>query len=183
MEKQKKSLVYLAGFMGSGKSTIAPILANTIGYDTVDIDTEIEKVTGKKVSEIFSDLGEHFFRETERKLLHEISRRQACVVSLGGGTIANDENLQLVKATGVLVYLKTDIEHIIQRMKFKRDRPLLKTQEGSLLPDDELRIRINFLLESREPFYNQADLTIPTNEARVGLTVDELVRSLKWLIE
>ena len=183
MDKRRKNLVFLTGFMGSGKTTIAPILANTLGYSVVDIDAEIEKITGRKVSEIFFESGEHFFRDEEHKLLQEVSLRQGCVVSLGGGTIANDRNLNIVKSTGVLVYLKVDAEHIFQRLKFKKDRPLLKTKEGIILSDDELRSRINALLAAREPFYTQSDVTIATDESRVGLTVDEIVRQIKMLID
>jgi shikimate kinase len=183
MDKGKRNLIYLTGFMGSGKSTIAPILANTLGYSFVDIDLEIEKITGKRVSDIFQDQGEQYFREVEHALLNEVSQRHGCVVSMGGGTIANETNLRLVKSSGVLVYLKADAEQIFRRLKFKNDRPLMKTKEGARLSEDELRNRIRILLEAREPFYCQADVTIATDVSRVGVTVDKIVRLVQRLIE
>lgn len=165
--------------MGSGKSTIAPILANTLGYDYVDIDAEIEKATGKKVSEIFFELGEEYFRDVERTLLRDISRRTECVVSLGGGTIAKEGNLKVIKSSGLLIYLKADADQIFRRMKHKSDRPLLTSTEGKRLNDAELLARIEKLLIAREPFYNQSDLTIPTDDAPVGKTVDTIVRLIK----
>ncbi len=182
MSTDRKNTVYLTGFMGSGKSSIAPILANTLGYGSVDIDAEIERLTGKRVVEIFYDRGEDFFRSVERQLLEEVSTRHTCVVSLGGGTIAQGHNLHIIKSTGILVYLRLDAEHIFRRLKFKKNRPLLVQSDGSRLPDDELHARIEKLLAAREPFYSQSDIIITTNDLRIGLTVDEIVRRLKPLI-
>ena len=179
MVRAKKDLIYLTGFMASGKSTIAPILANTLGYEFLDIDAEITKVTGQSVSEIFHDYGEPYFRSVERTILADASRRHGWVVSLGGGTVVDRENLSVVQATGILIYLKTDPEHIFRRVKYKTDRPLLQSPDGSSLPDEELRTRISSLLLLREPFYERADLTIRTDDKRVGITVDEIVRSIK----
>ena len=182
MENLKKDLLYLTGFMGSGKSSVAPILANTLGYRSVDIDAEIERVTGKRVSEVFYERGEEYFRSVEQTLLREVSLRHGCVVSLGGGTIANEENLRIIKSTGVLVYLRLDVEHIFRRLKFKKNRPLLIQSDGSRLSDEELLSRINALLAAREPYYIQSDVIITTNDLRIGLTVDEIVRRTKMLI-
>src|SRR5258708_25692570 len=169
----KKSLIYLTGFMGSGKSTIAPILANTIGYKFLDIDKDIEQETGKRVTEIFSGEGEGYFRETERRILQTASADHHLVVSLGGGTITNPANLSLVKSTGILVFLKTDTAQIFQRFKFKEDRPLLRGADGLRLSDEELLRRVEEMLAAREPFYAQADITIETGGQRVGITVDQ----------
>ncbi len=181
MNARNNHLIYLTGFMGSGKTTIAPILANTLGYSFIDIDREIEHLTGKKVSEIFSELGEDYFREVERSLLTDVRGREGCVISLGGGTIANDTNLRLIKDSGILIYLRVDPEQIFQRMKYKTDRPLLRTEGNRSLSDEELRGRIHALLLKREPFYTQADVTITTTDQRVGVTVDEIVRHLRRL--
>ncbi|HPI39105.1 MAG TPA: shikimate kinase, partial [Ignavibacteriaceae bacterium] len=79
----KISRIYITGFMGSGKSTLGPIVANTIGWNSYDIDSEIEKRTGMKVTEIFKSKGEKFFRELESSILDEHSREPEVVVSLG----------------------------------------------------------------------------------------------------
>ena|SRR5436309_2226467 len=179
----KKNLIYLTGFMGSGKSTIAPILANTLGYTFFDIDEEIEKATGKKVPDIFLCHGEEYFRQIERTLLQKASHEQHCVVSLGGGTIANETNLSVVKSSGILIYLKADLEHIYHRLKNKTNRPLLRRDDGQALTDEELRERISGILTAREPFYTQAHLIVETSGRKVGLTVDQIVRSIMPLIE
>ena len=167
--------------MGSGKSTIAPILANTLGYSFIDVDDEIQKTTGKWVREIFFEDGESVFREHERQLLQRLSRQQNCVVSLGGGTIANDTHLAIVKSTGVLVYLKIDTESIFQRMKNKTDRPLLRAKDGGTMNEAELRRHIDALLAAREWYYKQADIVVATDENTVGQSVDDIVRSLRNL--
>jgi shikimate kinase len=169
--------------MGSGKSTLGPILANTLGYEHIDIDHEIEKIAGKKVLEIFRERGEEDFRKIEHQALVQASMGSHCIISLGGGTIAKLPNLAITKSTGILIYLKADVNRIARRVKHKTDRPLLQTPDGKRLSDDELLIRINDILEVREPFYNQADIIIETIDHRVGVTVDEIVRALTGLIE
>lgn len=183
MSTPKKTNIYLTGFMGSGKSTLAPILANTLGYVHVDIDVEIERTTGKKISEIFRDNGEEYFREIEHRVLERVSKESHCVISLGGGTMTTPSNLSIAKSTGIVIYLKTGVNNIFHRMKNKTDRPLLQDSFGERLSDEELRKRISDILARREPFYNQADITIETDDRRVGVTVDRIVHAVTGLIE
>ncbi|MEX0601725.1 MAG: shikimate kinase [Bacteroidota bacterium] len=178
-----RHLIFLAGFMGSGKSTIGPILANTLGFDFVDIDRRIEAVEGKSVSEIFFKEGEAGFRRLERRLLEEIAGRDHCVVSLGGGTIASEEIFDLIRRNGILVYLQLPPGEIFKRVQHKTNRPMLKDGEGNLLPADLMQERIDALLKRREEFYRQADVTISTEKKRVGITVDEIVRKLSPLLK
>ena len=173
--------LYLTGFMGSGKSTIAPILANTLGFSCIDMDKAIEDFADKNISEIFSDFGEAYFRELEESMLQKISRQENCIISLGGGTIASGNNLNIVKSTGILIYLKTSVEQIMQRLKFKTDRPLIRSELGIVLDESHRFRHITNLLTKREPYYNQAHLTIPTDNRKVGSTVDDIVEQLKQL--
>jgi len=183
MNKRRKNLIYLTGFMGSGKSTIAPILANTLGYTSRDIDAEIEQITGKRVSDIFTDYGETYFRDVEHKLLRESSRLEGAVISLGGGTIANQANLEIVKSSGVLVYLAANVDQILRRVRHKTDRPMLLTPDGDRLSEERLRERIALLLCERAPYYQQADVTIVTGDQPVGHTIDRIVRAINQLVE
>ena len=106
MAVQKKRIIYLTGFMGSGKSTIGPILANTLGYRFIDLDSYIEKLVSKTVSRIFAEQGEPAFRLLETEAVQSLTREQDMIISLGGGTLATGENLRLVKEHGILIYLK-----------------------------------------------------------------------------
>jgi len=179
----RKERVFLTGFMGSGKSTIGPILANTIGYEFVDLDRSIEEVEKESVSMIFRDHGEEYFRSRERTMLAKACGMMHVVVALGGGTLADEQNLQLVHASGVLVYLKLSREQVFLRLRRRNDRPLLSGPDGMPLDDKQLHKRIEDLYEAREPLYATADLTVQTDESRLGVTVDALVHRLTPLMD
>jgi len=169
--------------MGSGKSTIGPILANTMGYSFVDLDSAIEFREGKKINEIFSEHGEQFFRTIERTLLEEIATSaDKTIISLGGGTIANDDALRYVKATGIVVYLKITEEQIYKRLHTKGDRPMLRDENGNLLNGEPLMAKIRSLLDKRTPFYDQADIIMHTDDKKIGMTIDELTKQLRSII-
>jgi shikimate kinase len=177
-----KRIIFLIGFMGSGKSTIGPILANTMGYSFVDLDAAIELREGKKINEIFSEHGEQFFRSIERTLLEEIaSSADKTIISLGGGTIANDDALRYVKATGIVVYLKITEEQIYKRLHTKGDRPMLRDDNGNLLNGEPLMAKIRSLLDKRTPYYDQADIIMHTDDKKIGMTIDELTKQLRSL--
>jgi shikimate kinase len=179
----KKSLVFLTGFMGSGKTTIGPILANTLGFEYLDVDQHVEKKTNKLVAEIFSSEGEQAFRALEREVLLELTELNHCVISLGGGTIANEENCQLVLQKGILVYLKLSPEEIIQRVQYRSDRPMLKDAHGNQLSPPELKNRVLDLMSRREQFYARADVVITADNMRVGVTVDEIIKNIHFMID
>jgi len=178
MDADRKERIFLTGFMGSGKSTIGPILANTIGYDFTDIDHSIEEREGKSIKDIFREAGEEHFRSLERRVLSEVIGKKHLVISLGGVTIADPTNFQSISSSGILVYLKTTPEQIYRRLHHKLDRPVLTDLRGEQLSTDELRARIQELFARREPFYARADIIIGTDEQRVGVTVDQIVRKL-----
>jgi shikimate kinase len=180
----EKNIIFLIGFMGSGKSTIGPILANTIGYSFIDLDAAIEHREGKKINEIFSEQGELFFRSIERKLLEEIaSSAEKTIISLGGGTIANEDTLVYVKSTGIVVYLKISEEQIYKRLHTKGDRPMLRDENGILLNGAPLMAKIRALLDRRTPFYDRADIIMHTDDKKIGMTIDELTKHLRGLIK
>jgi shikimate kinase len=171
--------VYITGFMGSGKSTLAPIIANTIGWNSIDLDDEIVKSTGMKIPRIFKERGEEYFRTLETQILIECSQKENVVVSLGGGTIARQENFDKIKETGILIYLRSSPEKILLRLKNKTDRPLFQTFDKVNLSEEESLLKIKKLLKEREKFYKIADLTFDIDGITVGKTVDEIVRVLK----
>ena len=165
--------------MGAGKSTIGPILANTIGWDSCDLDLLIEKQQGKKIRQIFEQEGEKFFRRIEAEMLHEISTKSNLVVSLGGGTMASENNLAILKKSGTTIYLKASADSFYKRLKYKRDRPSLNVNESENFTKDKLVDRINDLMNKRKKFYEQADITVNTDNSSVGRTVDKIVKLLK----
>jgi shikimate kinase len=174
----RKERIYLTGFMGSGKSTIGPILANTIGYEFVDVDRTIEERAGLSVTAIFKEKGEMFFRALEQKVINELSARSHIVISLGGGTITEPSVFRTVTTTGIIVYLKAAPNELFKRLRNKMDRPVLMDGEGNRFKTDDLRERIQNLYVARQPLYENADITVVTEDQPVGKTVDLIVKKL-----
>jgi shikimate kinase len=179
----KNNLLYLTGFMASGKSTIGPILANTIGWDFLDLDKVIESDRGKSIKAIFEECGEDYFRQIETEMLQRLSQLNNHVISLGGGTIVSDKNLEILKSTGYLIYLESSPEESYHRLRFKRDRPALLFDSDEEPTKAEFINKINLLLEKRLKYYNQADVKINTDNANIGKTVDKLVSIIKREID
>jgi len=175
--------IYLTGFMTSGKSTIGPILANVFGWEFNDLDRVIEEQEGQSVVEIFKNNGEEYFRDIEHDLLAKFSNEKKLILSLGGGTIAFDRNIEILKKSGKIVYLKSSPEMIYQRIKNKIDRPIFRDLVLSDNPQPQDFIdRIEKYLSQREPYYLQADIHIDTDQSSIGITVDKLAKLLKRVI-
>lgn len=174
----KKNIIYLTGFMTSGKSTIGPILANVLGWNFYDLDKVLEEKENMKVVKIFETKGEDYFRKIESDTLTEFSDKDKVVIALGGGTIGNDKNLQLIKDSGILIYLKVSPKILYKRLKNKIDRPLFKDLVLGEKKEDDFIERIENLLEKRENKYKQADLEINTDETRIGFTVDRIAKQI-----
>lgn len=175
----KKKLVFLTGFMASGKSTIGPILANTLGWNFYDLDKLVEEKTGMLVREIFEKHGEPYFRNLEKQSLQEVLLLNNYIIALGGGTIADPVNLDIIKSTGLLIYLESSPEESYKRLRFKRDRPAFLFNGEQEPTKAEFIKKINELLSSRQKYYVQADVKINTDNARVGQTVDKLAAIIK----
>lgn len=174
--------IYLTGFMTSGKSTIGPILANVLGWDFYDLDKVIADQENKSIVEIFESSGEEYFREVEKETLAKLSVQTKLVVALGGGTLTNELNLEVIKKTGLLVYLKVTPEILYKRLKNKIDRPLFKDLVLGEKSEKEFIQKIETLLNSREDYYNQADLIINTDETKIGYTVDRIAKQILSVI-
>lgn len=177
----ERRIIYLTGFMTSGKSTIGPILANVLGWNFYDLDKVLEEKEQMSVVEIFEKKGENYFRKMEEDTLSELSGKNKVVIALGGGTIGNERNLEIIKNTGVLIYLKVSPEILYKRLKNKIDRPLFKDLVLGEKSEDEFIERIKTLLDKREDSYKQADLEINTDETRIGYTVDKIAKKITGL--
>ena len=152
------------GFMGVGKTTIGRLLAEKLGYDFIDMDTEIEKREKTTISEIFRDQGETRFRQLESNLIKELSQKDGLVIACGGGAIANPENAETLSKVSRMVSLTASIEEIIERTNQDNSRPLLEVEN----PVKEA----SKLYERRKPVYRKyAEVTIDTT----GKTPDEVV--------
>ena len=168
--------IILLGYMGSGKSTIAKKLSNTIHLEAFDLDEIIEKSQKKSVSEIFYEQGEVFFRKLEHNTLVElVGDSKPFILSLGGGTPCYANNHLLLQREDVIsIYLKTSIDELYSRLKSEtKNRPLLKSKN----PDDLKEYIAKHLFE-RSYFYNQAKYSISTD----GKTSDAIVSEIQKLL-
>jgi shikimate kinase len=170
-----KKIFYLAGFMASGKSTIGKILANTIGWDFFDLDSEIEKKEDRKITTIFKVDGEVYFRNLETQILSELSTGNQLIISLGGGTLISQDNRKIIRQKGNLIFLKSSPEVAYRRLKHKRDRPVILHVRKGEEQDEEMMIRkIGSLMKERMKYYEKADYTFDTDNESIGTTVDKI---------
>lgn len=176
---KEHTLIFLTGFSGSGKSTIGPLLANSLGYEFVDLDQRIEKEAGKSITRIFAEHGEEYFRALELHSLMELVEQNRLVVSLGGGVLENDHSYELIQKSGTMVYLQSPSKTLARRLCNKTDRPLLKGENGRKLSREEIEEKISTILAKREPRYKNADITVETDVKRIGSTVEELTRKIE----
>jgi len=164
--------IYLIGYMGTGKSTIGRALTRFLmekaaGCDDLiycDTDYIIEVEQRKRITEIFKEQGEDYFRDLETALLKKISKRKNLVVSCGGGMPLRDENAKLLRDSGRVVWLDATPETIYKRLAGDETRPLLK---NNLTPD-----YIRDMMTKRRPFYERvAEHHVMVDD----LSVEELV--------
>ena len=153
-------LIFLIGFMGSGKSTLGKNLAETLNYDFIDSDLWIEKEQGISIDSIFSSKGEAFFRELELKFIENLNPFNPTIIATGGGLPCFNGNIEKLKEIGMVIYLKVSPEIIVERIKFDDKRPLLNKQD-----DHEKIDFIQNKLKERNVFYLQAHFTIDANHS------------------
>lgn len=163
-------ILYLIGFMGSGKSTTGTRLASKLGWEFIDLDTEIENKTGLTISQIFSEKGEEFFRSLETELLHELGNRKDLVISCGGGTPCFNNNMDYMNSRGHTIYLKLQARALTDRLiKSSANRPLIKG-----LSEKELQEYIEAALHNREPYYNMSKSIIKGLSLDLSQLIDHL---------
>ncbi len=160
--------LYLTGFMATGKSTAGRALANRLGYAFYDSDAEIEKLTQRRIDEIFEHEGEEAFRRYEREFIESGHPSEGCVVSCGGGLITRPGMIELLKEKGVLICLFATVDTILERTQGNKNRPLLNVEDP--------KQRILDLLAAREPYYRQAGTMVLTDNRGLSEIVDHLRR-------
>jgi len=151
--------IYIAGFMGTGKSAVGRQLAKIKKWHFVDLDELIELKQKSRIVDIFAKHGEAYFRGIEKKALKEVSAQDKFVVACGGGVVLNKYNIKLMKKTGMLICLSATPAEILKRVSAQTHRPLLNVE-------NPLK-RIELLLKMRAPFYMQADKIINTSNLSV----------------
>lgn len=160
--------IVLVGLSGSGKSTLGNILSSLSGYALVDTDAIIVKLQNRSINNIFEKNGEEFFRTLETQVSKEISAFVKQIISTGGGIVLKEKNLEYLKQNGVVFYLKTSVNTLLKRLEGDNTRPLLKT--------DDVKKKLENMLEIRGKLYEKADVTIETDKLTPEETAKEILR-------
>lgn len=148
--------IFLIGYMGCGKTTLGKVLASRLEMDFVDLDAFIEQRYFKSIPQLFEEKGESGFREIEHTALLEVCEFENAIISTGGGVPCFFNNMEIMKRSGLTVYLKVTPKVLTEVLKkAKRNRPLIKNKS-----EEELFHFIEENLAKREAFYSQAELTI-----------------------
>jgi shikimate kinase len=166
--------IILVGFMGTGKSVVGKRLARRLDREFLDTDRWIRAETGMSIPAIFRDHGEQAFRDMESAAARAITERRGLVVSTGGGILGRDENVELLRSSGVLVCLAARPEIILARTAPWEGRPMLKTAENP-------REAVEQLLAARADRYALADWTLDTSDLTPNQVVDTLCERLPSL--
>jgi len=161
----------LIGFMGTGKTSVGRLVAESLHFDYLDTDEMIQSATGKTVTEIFKNDGEKNFRALEEKVVVELASRVKTVIATGGGLPTNPKNLASLKKHALVVCLWASPEKIWERVKNQSHRPLLH--------DENPQAKIRELLTAREPFYKQADVLLNTELRSVREVSQQIVHQFR----
>lgn len=162
--------IFLIGFMGVGKSTIARILASELDAELVEMDETIEAEAGITINEIFEKYGETYFRDLESALVERIADKGGAVVSCGGGAVLREENVASMKKNGTIIFLSATPETIYERVRNSTNRPLLN---GNMNVE-----YIAQLMERRRAIYESAaDVTIITDDKEKSEIIEEIMRT------
>lgn len=172
---QAKSLfnynIFLIGFMGAGKSTIAEALMRKLEMDRVEMDELIVEKQGMSISEIFDEYGETYFRNLESNCLIELKKRKQTIVSCGGGIVTRPDNKEQMRMSGRVVLLTASPETILERVKDSDDRPILHNHMNVEF--------IKKLMEKRRQRYQDAaDIRVDTDGKTVDQICDEIIACL-----
>jgi shikimate kinase len=168
------NILYIIGFMGSGKSTAGKKLASLLGWSFIDLDKRIEEQTGKTIPEVFSQHGEDFFRNIETEVLKSLKSQTNTVISTGGGTPCHGDNMDHMLKTGLTLYLKLTPGQLKSRLsKSTGERPLIKDLSNVGL----LRF-IEEKLAYREKWYNRAEIIVEGTNLDTNLLYSLVISNL-----
>ncbi len=163
--------IALIGFMGTGKSSVGQLVASHLRFSFFDTDHDIEARAGKRITEIFAQEGEVAFRQWEERIVAELVSRTRTVIATGGGLPTHEQNLTSLKTHSLVVCLWASPEKIWERVRGQSHRPLLN--------DSDPLAKIRRLLETREPYYRQADVLINTEMRSVREVAQQVIHQFQ----
>lgn len=165
-----KKPVVVIGLMGAGKTKIGGLLADALDLPFVDADQEIESAAGCSVSDIFEIHGETRFRDLERQVLKRLVTGDVQVIAPGGGAVMNEQTAELVFGNALTVWLRADLEVLLERTGRSDKRPLLRNGDP--------RVILQELMEKRYPVYGRADVTVQTEALPPENNLEKVIKAL-----
>ena len=165
--RQLSANIVLVGFMGTGKSTVGRVIAQKLGFHFIDTDDVIEQTSKAKISDIFAEHGEDYFRDLESQAVKSVVLMKNQVVATGGGVVLRSSNIDLLRTGGPIFCLNATPKAIWDRVRSSRSRPLLRGPEPLK--------KIETLLDKRAPYYALADHQIETTGVSVDRVADEII--------
>jgi shikimate kinase/3-dehydroquinate synthase len=172
--------IALIGFSTTGKSTVGKKVAEYLGWDSVDTDDEIVKLSGKPIPEIFEQDGESKFREFERAVLKQACQREKIVVSTGGGVVLDPRNVRVLQRTCIVICLEAKVETIYKRLlhdALYSSNPIVRP----LLTSNDPQERIKQLKAFRQPYYAVADWTVHTDNLTTDEVSQEVIKGWQYI--
>ena len=163
--------IVLCGFMGSGKTTIGRLLKEKLKMPLVDIDEMIESDTGLTISQIFEKFGEDGFRKIECDTVRKASEMKNTIISTGGGSVLNPDNVTTLKSTGKIFFLDVTPETVLKRLDGNTTRPLLQR------PDKEKAVR-ELLNARRDKYIFAADYVVKSANESPMIATKEIISNL-----
>ena len=163
----QKSNIVLIGMPGSGKTTIGRRIAKQLNYEFYDMDDTVVSLAGKSIPALF-EVGEQVFRDWETEACRHLAQKQHAVIACGGGAVLREQNMELLKQSGVVYYLDRPVERIAGDIRLST-RPLLKQGKE----------RLYQLYRERAELYENAADEIVSNEGAVKQTMQRLIDSIK----
>ncbi len=161
----------LVGLMGAGKTTIGRRLSQALSVPFIDADQEIVEAAGCSISDIFETYGEAIFRDLEQRVLLRLVSDKPCVIATGGGAFMNPAVRSVIRDKATSVWLKAELNVLLERVARRDTRPLLKTGDRQAI--------LSRLMEERYPVYAEADITIDSNAGMHETVVDAILKALE----
>ena len=165
--RQLSANIVLVGFMGTGKSAVGRVIAQKLEFHFIDTDDVIEQTSKAKISDIFAEHGEDYFRDLESQAVKSVTLMKNQVVATGGGVVLRSSNIDLLRTGGPIFCLNATPKAIWDRVRSSRSRPLLRGPEPLK--------KIETLLDKRAPYYALADHQIETTGVSVDRVADEII--------
>lgn len=168
----QKSNIVLIGMRGSGKSTVAKLLAEKLGFAILELDEMLVEKVGKNIPKIVEDFGWDYFRDKESEIVEDVSDFKNVIISTGGGVVTRPKNIENLRRKGVLIFLKASPKTLVDRISGDENRPALTDE------DDELVEMKNIWNERKDLYKNTADFVVDVETVTVEKVAKEI---LDWL--